>query len=160
MSHLILHLPLPERYRGAWIAAQMKLGCVPADVDIDPGILLALVNPNVDVDALRAGIPDHVSCVLGDVEQQISLAGAAVVVNVTGDVLEVWEDLQNSGAENTGVVPAMSLATGQYNNLEAVQDMLTGQRVFFDELEILDLTTGQLVARFDLNNQAEDADDD
>jgi hypothetical protein len=159
MSYLILHLPLPDRYRGAWAAAQLKLGCKPHDADLDPGILLALLPAGVDVDALRAGLPERISCTLGDVEQQASASGAAVVINVTGEVLEVWEDLMTSGAEHLDNTPTLTLATGMYDALEAVQDMLSGQRVFFDTLDVLDLETGECVASFDLNG-TEDTDDD
>lgn len=159
MSYLILHLPLPDRYRGAWAAAQMKLGCKPHDADLDPGVMLALLPPGVDVDTLRAGLPSTISCTLGDVEQQASAAGAAVVIHVTGSVLEVWNDLMDNGATSLDNTPTITLATGMYDDLESVQDMLTGQRVYFDTLDVLDLETGDCVASFDLD-ETEDTDDD
>jgi len=162
MPHLILHLPLPDRYRGAFAAAQMKLGCKSQDADLNPGILLAMVPAGVDVDDLRTGIPRSLSCVLDDVEQQLNDWGAAVVINVKGQVLTVWQDLIDSGAVSLDTSPAFMVASGKHDDIESVQDMLKGQRVYFDALEVIDLETGKTVTSYDLNenNQIDDDDDD
>jgi len=158
----MLHLPLPDRYRGAFAAAQMKLGCKSQDADLDPGVLLALVPAGVDIDDLRTGIPRNLSCVLDDVEQQLSAWGAAVVINIKGQVLTVWQDLVDSGAVSLDASPTITIASGKHEDIESAQDMLKGQRVYFDTLEIIDLDTGVTVTSYALseNNQTDDDDDD
>ena len=158
MSYLVLRLPLPARYSGAWAAAQLSIKASKT-ADLDPGFTLVIVPSSIDMDELRGGVPNSVHAEITAIVQQQTTQGDAVVAILGGTAAELWTDMQQDSTIPLDSQPCILIANGLFEDITGVERMLVGKTIIFDELEAISLDTGLVVAQYSLESP-DDNDDD
>ena len=162
MAILIIRLVPATRFIPRIAQLQKALRFRAEDVDIDPGVLLAVIPDTADLDRIRSMF--DASTVTGQVRRAAlqSFHGKELtVLELDGDVAELVQDFESFSMlkDLEGAVMTIASKPADPSTLEAFNELSGGGVIEFDRLELLDLDTGRLMQSYELGEDETDEED-